>query len=463
MRLANAMAARRPRHSDPTDEIDYPACLAPFALAPSAGLAVAVSGGPDSMALLHLAAAEAKRTGRRLHALTVDHGLRRAAGAEARQVGRWAAALGVPHTVLTWTGRKPTANIQASARAMRYRLMAQWCATHHVAALLVAHTCDDQAETVLLRLARGSGVDGLAAMAADTTRDGVRILRPLLGVARASLLALLAAKGQRYITDPSNTDKRHARARLRALAPALAAEGLTAHRLTATAARMAQARNALDAWTQHHVRRTVAFHASGHCEADLDALLEVPEDIALRCVAKLVMAVTGNIYPPRLHHTQTLAARLRQPDFNGATLGGARFMRRGRRLLVCREARAVAPAMALAAPPATPVSWPVLWDGRFTLTDPDGALSTPTRCAGWAVGPLGRSGWRHMRDLLPRTPIPAAIGACLPAVYCGGDLVEAPSLRLRADGGCARMVAEFVGPLRAGLTDRPIGAPPRAG
>ena len=156
--------------------------MRPFGLAPDAPVAVAVSGGPDSMALLVLAADEAQRSGRVLHALTVDHGLRADAGAEARQVGRWAQALGVPHTVLTHTGDAPRASVQAAARGIRYRLMADWCAAHDMAALLVAHTREDQAETFLLRLARGSGVDGLSAMATDTTRNGMRLLRPLLDV-----------------------------------------------------------------------------------------------------------------------------------------------------------------------------------------------------------------------------------------------------------------------------------------
>ncbi len=426
-----------------THSLKFDDLIAPFGFMPDDALAVAVSGGPDSMALLLLAAEEARRSGRKLHALTVDHGLRAAAKDEAAQVAGWARALGVPHTILSWDGDVPRADIQAQARGIRYALMGEWCRDNKMAALLVAHTRDDQAETFLLRLGRGSGVDGLAAMSPDVMRDGLRIARPLLNVPRAALLGVLAQGGQDFVTDPSNADTRHARVRMRALAPALEAEGLTAQRLAETAMRMATARDALEGWTRSHLARAAVFHAGGYGYVDRDILLEAPQEIRLRALARLVVAVTGNKYPPRLHHTRALLARLEDAAFSGATLAGARIAAHGGRLLFFREARAINASVPLGG------MTPILWDGRFELVGPRGGLDA-------IVGPLGAKGWRQVRDQVPQLSIPAAVGACLPALYAGEKLVEVPHLGVRTDGGEALFAAAFVGPMRAGLVAAPI-------
>ena len=177
----------------------------PFGPAPR--VAVAVSGGADSMALLLLA----KDWAPGVAALTVDHGLRAGSTAEAAQVAAWCASRRIPHCVLAWTGRKPSSGIQEASRTARYELLTQWCRDRGYPHLLVGHHLEDQAETFLIRMQRGSGVDGLAAMPSTTARDGVRIVRPLLGVTPARLTAFLRAAGQPWIEDPSNDDPRFAR------------------------------------------------------------------------------------------------------------------------------------------------------------------------------------------------------------------------------------------------------------
>lgn len=427
---------------------DFDQLLKPFALPPGGALAVAVSGGPDSMALLLLAADEAKRSGRQLHALTVDHGFRPEAREEAVQVGLWAAALGVSHTILTHEGPVPEASLQSAARDIRYGLMGDWCAAHGVAALLVAHTRDDQAETLLLRLARGSGVDGLASMAADVTRDGLRLLRPLLSTPRAELLAYLERAGQDFITDPSNADTRHARVRMRALRPALEAEGLTAARLAETAERLAMAKDALAGWTQAHVVACTSFHAGGWAQFDRARFVDVPPEIGLRAVSRLVMAVGGRMYPPRLHQTRHLLEKLATPDFAGATLGGVTFVARGDEVLAIREADAVARAVMLGS------RSPVLWDNRFEVST---VLPGQGDDACY-VGALGRDHVRQVRDALGRDHVsaPAAALACMPGVFSGEALVEVPGLGFRPDARALMHRIVFVGPMRAGLTAAPI-------
>ncbi len=191
--------------------------LGPFERAPH--LAVAVSGGPDSLALTLLLAEWAHNRNGRVDALTVDHRLRAESTAEAEQVGRWLAPLpGVTHRILPWTGPKPDSGIQAAARAARYWLLSAYCRDHAILHLCVAHHRDDQAETHRLRAGHGSGTLGLAGMSAVRPLDGVRLLRPLLSVAKPELLALLAAREQSWISDPSNSNPAFERVRLRATA-----------------------------------------------------------------------------------------------------------------------------------------------------------------------------------------------------------------------------------------------------
>ncbi|BCW88426.1 tRNA(Ile)-lysidine synthase [Alphaproteobacteria bacterium SO-S41] len=181
-------------------------------LDPPGPLALAVSGGPDSTALMHLAA------GLKPVVFTVDHGLRDASAGEAAEVGAWAARLGLVHETLRWEGEKPVAGLQNAARAARYRLLSAAALRHGAAALLTGHTLDDQVETVAMRRGKGSGAIGLAGMASQVRLPGseARLVRPLLGVRKAALVAYLDELGQAYVTDPSNANLRFDRARLRA-------------------------------------------------------------------------------------------------------------------------------------------------------------------------------------------------------------------------------------------------------
>ena len=205
--------------------------------------AVAVSGGPDSLALLLLAHAA---YGAKIVALTVDHGLRRGSADEAAMVAGVCGARGIAHATLVWQGDKPTANMQAAAREARYALMTDYCAAHDIAWLATAHHADDQAETLLLRLARGSGMGGLSGIRARRALgNGVMLLRPLLGERRATLRALVEAAGLEPVDDPANRLTAYDRTAARALLAANA--WLDASRLAAAAGHLADAEAAL-AW-----------------------------------------------------------------------------------------------------------------------------------------------------------------------------------------------------------------------
>jgi tRNA(Ile)-lysidine synthase len=214
-------------------------------------LAVACSGGPDSLALAILAA---QAFPGRVHGLIVDHGLRPESATEAAQTARWLTARHIPAHVLVWEGQKPSSGIQAAARAARYALLASGCDQIGASCLLLAHHQDDQAETFLLALGRGAGLQGLAGMAALRHEREINILRPLLAVPKARLVTALEVMGQPYIQDSSNTDARFDRARLRQQMAALAAAGLTPELLAGAAGRLADARDLMEDMTGEILR-----------------------------------------------------------------------------------------------------------------------------------------------------------------------------------------------------------------
>ena len=211
-------------------------------------IVLAVSGGPDSIALMWLAARwrRALKRGPRLIAVTVDHGLRTAAAAEARDVKRLARSLDLQHRTVRWSGTKPRTGLPAAARSARYRLLAQAARANGATHILTAHTRDDQAETLLMRIMRGSGIAGLAAMARESDRDGVRLARPFLNVSKSQLIATLRKAKVSFADDPTNRDTSFTRPRLRMLMPALAAEGGDTRNLARLASRLARANQAVE-------------------------------------------------------------------------------------------------------------------------------------------------------------------------------------------------------------------------
>ncbi len=258
-------------------------------LATEAGLLVAVSGGPDSVALLALLAAWAREPGRPLlHAATVDHGLRAASSEEAKGVAALCDRLGVPHRILRWDGPKPGTGLQERARAARYALLADEAERLGGATLVTAHTRDDQAETLLMRMARGSGPSGLAAMRERVRKGPITLVRPLLGVPKARLVATAQTQGLPFVTDPSNGDPRFERVRWRALMPGLADEGLSAERLALLARRIARLDEvaALRATVLlPELRLPVPAGAAPVLRLRFAALLAEPDEIVLRVVA----------------------------------------------------------------------------------------------------------------------------------------------------------------------------------
>jgi tRNA(Ile)-lysidine synthase len=308
-------------------------------------LILAVSGGPDSTALLLLAARwrKARRLGPKLVAVTVDHGLRPEARREALTVKRLARSLGVAHRTLRWSGRKPSTGLQQAARLERYRLLAEAARAANAQHVLTAHTLDDQAETVLIRLTRGSGVSGLAAMARNSSLPGsgeIRLIRPFLDIPKVRLVATLRKAGVAYADDPSNSDPRFTRPRLRAAMPALEREGLKAERLALLARRAGRADAALEAIVNDAMARfaTLPWPDGGPIELAAEPFSRLPDELALRLLGRAI-ACAGNEGPVELGKLEALHADLAaSPDAARfrRTLAGAIVTRAGDRLWIER-------------------------------------------------------------------------------------------------------------------------------
>jgi tRNA(Ile)-lysidine synthase len=314
--------------------------------------AVAVSGGGDSLALMYLLADWARARGRAPPVvLTVDHRLRTGSSRDAKDVVARADAEGLAAHILTWGGAKPAADIEAQARQARYRLMGAWCSKHGYPGLCVAHTVEDQAETFLLRLARGSGIDGLSAMAPVATFPlpqfpNLRVVRPLLGTSRENLRHFLREKQVAWIEDPMNADPRFARVRLRSAWPALERMGLSAPRIALAARHLGRARDALDAKAAHLLEGGCRFE-EGIAFIDGMRIARAEREIGLRAFATALMRVAGREYRPRFERLEPLFVDICSGHFKSArTLHGCRIAVAPRRkavfgpqtLVVTREA-----------------------------------------------------------------------------------------------------------------------------
>ncbi|HEV2335489.1 MAG TPA: tRNA lysidine(34) synthetase TilS [Stellaceae bacterium] len=383
-------------------------------------VAVAVSGGPDSMALILLAERWARQRGGEAWALTVDHRLRPESAEEAQTVAGWLAARAIPHEILVWAGAKPASGIQEAAREARYRLLGQWCRAHGCLHLLTAHHREDQIETYLIRRRAGSGIDGLAGMSAVRQLPGCRLVRPLLSVPRARLLALLQREGQPFLLDPSNLNPAFERVRLRAEPPPGDFFGEVC---ACGAARIERERVLADL-----VARAVSLHPAGFATLEMSALSSVEAELAERLLGRVAATVGGARYPARRARLARLHAALMAAPDRARTLGGCRFVRWRGRFLVLRELAAAS------APVPLEPGVSVVWDRRFIA---DLAPSAPR---GLTLGYLGRTGAsanaRPIDVALKRLAgdLPRLIYPVLPALWDDEGLAAVPHLGYRRGG-----------------------------
>lgn len=372
-----------------------------------AALGVAVSGGSDSLALLHLLRDWGRAT---LAAVTVDHGLRPTSAGEAAHVAAHCERLGIPHDVLTWEGWDGRGNLQDQARRTRYSLMADWAGARGLDAVAIGHTMDDQAETVLMRMAREAGVDGLSGMAPVVTRHGVAFCRPLLGARREVLREVLRERRVVWAMDPSNEDEAFERVRVRRALSVLETAGIRVEQIAGSADHLREARDALAEVAADFARDKVKCVA-GDLIFDRTLLNRQPAEIRRRLLVGALRWVSSADYPPRREALADLEAAIARGE--NATLHGCRIMVSGFTLRITREAKAVE---ALSVPTDEP------WDTRWRLEGPH-APDLRIRALGEAVKDC--PDWRE-------TGLPRATLLASPAVWRGQDLVAAPVAGLGA-------------------------------
>ena len=346
-----------------TDEFEaLMAEVGPFEHSPH--LAVGCSGGADSLALVLLLDQWAKANGGRVTALIVDHGIREESQDEAFTVKSWLAEKGLESEILCANITKSTPSLQDVARSERYRLMGDWCRERGVLHLFVGHQKEDQAETLILNLMRGSGIDGLASMAPIVERESCRILRPLLSVPKSRLIARLRSERQSYVRDPSNEDMAFKRVRIRALLPELAREGGNIERLFKVAKRMAEARSALEDETAALMAESVVVLPEGYARLKPRPILKSSREVALRALGRVLRTIGGKLYSPRgeqlvdCYESLVMSQKVERKFCR--TLCGCQMREHDGSIFIYRE------KINRAEITKTGQKW--LWDGRFLMS-----------------------------------------------------------------------------------------------
>ncbi|MCI5046030.1 MAG: tRNA lysidine(34) synthetase TilS [Aquisalinus sp.] len=384
-------------------------------------IAVAVSGGADSMALLWLL--RQLEAGPEIVALTVDHGLRPDAADEAKAVASWCSEKKITHKTLVWHGKKPATGIQAQARRNRYRLLIDACQTEQIDTLLTAHNLDDQAETVFARLARASGPRGLAAMS-DETRIAagagvpMTLARPLLGVPRGRLRATAKEAGLPFFDDPSNDDAAFERVRHRAFLAAVEAQDLLEKKMLVTLAAKMRTATALQEELLTSLQKKTGSYitGSGACCLDADRLHALSEPEKKLLLARLVHATGGQSFEPAEDVVDAALTAFETGD--SATCGGALLKVVKSDLYVMREPSALLGRKdqpGVLRYEVQPDTRQVLWDDRLIVTLPE----TPPTATRLTLRPIGDNGrGPQLQRLMVST---------LPALWQDDAIVAVPS------------------------------------
>jgi len=462
--MQRAAITLQPDTSEALSAETFNAAMAASALPASTPLAVAVSGGPDSTALAFclqrwisqqervsppplaggvrgglveqetpspaktkdLAEAKSKfllplpQGERKLYAFIVDHALRPESADEALQTKVRLESIGIKAEILTWQHEPVISKLHITARKARYKLLIAACKRHGIRDLFLAHQLEDQAETILMRFAKGSGIDGLAGIAPVTHSDDIRLLRPLLSFSKSRLIATCDAEKLPYVTDPSNQLDKYARGRLRRVMPLLAEEGLTPERLADLGMRAAEASYALDYYTNDFLKNAAEQDIAGTIRFNLAALKSVPRAIAGRAVTLALQTIHREDYAPEQASLNSLLdAALSATHMAPRTLHGCLVSMTATQLILMREYAAITDNI-LIHPGET-----ILWDDRWQVTLSAEAVDN------YNVRPLGNPPHDQLdilelslRHLVPQ----GRARATLPALWHKDKLTLFPSL-----------------------------------
>jgi tRNA(Ile)-lysidine synthase len=400
---------------------DLMAAVGPFEDNPT--IAVAVSGGPDSLCLALLLKTWLRYRGGEVVALIVDHQLRPESASEAKLVQGWLKNHGIRSHVLVWRNQTERGKQQAKARAGRYNLLFGWCRAAQVLHLAVGHHRDDQAETVLFRKERSSGNDGLAGIPAVREQDSVRLIRPFLAIPSLRLRTTLQEYGQHWISDPSNRNPEYARTRIRKYLQNSSStdQGIE---LAKSGACFAKIRAEDERKTSELLARSTMVYSEGFCVVNVRPLISKSLDLSLRAVSQIVVSVGGKDYAPRQRSLRRLLGLLRRGELpSGYTMGGCLLRFKSSSLVVCREPIAAGERFIIKADEKK------LWDGRFImefLGEREGAL------AEYEVRALSEDGWQIYRNsdaYKQDLDVPFYAAYTLPSFWSIDGLVAVPHLQ----------------------------------
>lgn len=429
-----------------TDDLDL--CKRFYNLRSFNNVVIAVSGGSDSLALLHLAylwhTKTLKKHRLRLICVTINHGLREEAKSEMLQVREWTIALGVEHRSINWQGKKPISAIQDYARTARYQLLKDLVfRLPGKSIVLTGHTCDDQAETLLMRLARGSGVEGIAGIAKSTSMYGYSLLRPLLDLSRAELQRYLKSNKTIWLNDPSNESLAFERVRIRKQLPSRKALGLGNIALSRTAVRMARANSALDQITDQ-ILRDIVLNNSNLTRYGIFTweynYQELPHEIAIRILRRVIHLLGGQKDVPSLNKTEKLFLNISMDQFRGATLAGCRVFRekiqnRSHILIFREKGRFGLPCLKFHHAPKT-----ITWDRRFRIRlGKIEGKEISIEAVGSNLSILRKTCKSIGAD---NYQIPSVALTTLPGLYIESEIVAVPNLEWGLNG--YQVVSEFL-------------------
>ncbi len=387
-------------------------------------IAIAVSGGADSMALCLLLADWVRVYHCRLIALTVDHELRQEAAKEARQVTNWLRTWNIGHKILNWQAKKPKTGIQSAARVARYNLMVNWCRRNNFSVLMTGHQLEDQVETFLLRVERGSGLTGLASMSALVDLEGISLIRPLLRISKLQLREFLNNKKQPWIEDPSNQSTAFQRNRIRCIVDKLKVHSLPPGRINTLVSMFADLRAQFSSVVDVFFDRAVNIMPEGYGIVHLEILKCLSSSIIERVLVRLLSELNGNCYPPRRRVLTRAVQSIRSDCRINFTLGGCRFIFRGLEIIICRELRSVSKREVVAADR-------FYWDDLYNV-----AITGSTGEKG-IIGALGKRGWAEVVAKCPELrdiSIPYVARITLPTLFGGRGVIEVPDLEYRSKG-----------------------------
>ena len=302
-------------------------------------IALAVSGGPDSTAMMQIAALSKKLKNSNVTVIVIDHGLREESKNEANIVCKNAKLLGFKFKILKWNGVKPKTRVQEIARKTRYKLMTSWCKKKGIEKLFLAHHLDDQVETFLMRLGKGSGVDGLAVMDFVTETSSLKLVRPFLEIPKTRFIEILGITNLEWISDPSNFNSDYKRSRIRKILPILSKEGINSKQIGLVIKRMRSAKDALNSQTNTLLKKYLSNVDNVAYFLNKEFFKDTKEkEILLRALEKIFMNISGSIYPPRRNKLENILSWiLENNNVKAKTLTGVVVRKRKSEFIFYRE------------------------------------------------------------------------------------------------------------------------------